>query len=321
MNRIDRLTAIIIFLQGRKYVAIDELADRYQMSERTAYRDLRALEEAGVPIGFESGKGYYIMRGYHLPPVMFNKQEAAALLAGERLMQRWNNSELGQSYQSALEKIRSTLPGEDLQYFESMDEHIQTYPYEQAQKSIPNERIFSTLQQSIYEKAVIEITYKKAYSEEQTKRKLEPLGLLIMGMHWYLAAWCRMREAYRLFRLDRIIDFKKTGEVLRGPQAHTLKDYYDTQLNKERELTEVVVRFRKDYARFVGDQKYWHGWAWEMQIGDFVEMTFFSAELEYMARWLLTWTTAVEVVRPSEMQDKMRELSCKLFDHYSTKRS
>ena len=94
MNRIDRLTAIIIFLQGRKFVPVETLAERYSISQRTVYRDLRALEEAGVPIGFETGKGYFIMRGYHLPPVMFDKNEAVSLLAAERLMQPWNNNEL-----------------------------------------------------------------------------------------------------------------------------------------------------------------------------------------------------------------------------------
>lgn len=76
---------------------------------RTVYRDLRALQEAGVPIGSETGEGYFIVRGYHLPPVMFDREEAAALLAGERLMQRWNSTELGRSYVSALDKIRAFL--------------------------------------------------------------------------------------------------------------------------------------------------------------------------------------------------------------------
>ena len=316
MNRIDRLTAIIIFLQGRKFVAIAELAERYSISERTAYRDLRALEEAGVPIGFESGKGYFIMRGYHLPPVMFDKSEAASLLAGERLMQRWNSSELGKSYHSALEKIRSILPVDDLQYFESMDEHIQTFPSDRMDNPIPNERIFSHLQQAIFKKEVVELLYKRAYFDEQTRRKVEPLGLLVMGSYWYLAAWCKMREDYRMFRLDRILSFSKTGVLLRGPQAHTLKDYYDSHLTKDRDLTEVVVRFKKEHARYVGDQKYWHGWAWEKEIGDFVEMTFLTAAMDYLASWLLVWTTSVEVVNPPEMQNKMRELSEKLVQHY-----
>jgi len=129
VNRIDRLTAIIIFLQGRKYVSVQELAELYRISERTVYRDLAALQEAGVPIGSEPGMGYFIVKGYHLPPVMFNRNEAASLLAGERLMQKWGNTEPGRSYLSALDKIRSILPPDDKEYFEVLDERIQIFHY------------------------------------------------------------------------------------------------------------------------------------------------------------------------------------------------
>ena len=68
MNRIDRLTAILVQLQSKKVVTAKEIADRFEISLRTVYRDVRALEDAGVPIGAEAGKGYFIMDGYHLPP-------------------------------------------------------------------------------------------------------------------------------------------------------------------------------------------------------------------------------------------------------------
>jgi len=67
MNRIDRLTAILIHLQSKKIVKAEEMADRFEISLRTVYRDVRALMEAGVPIGSEAGKGYFIVDGYHLP--------------------------------------------------------------------------------------------------------------------------------------------------------------------------------------------------------------------------------------------------------------
>ncbi len=80
MNRIDRLSAILIQLQSKQVVKAQEVADRFGISLRTVYRDIKSLEEAGIPIGAEAGKGYFIMDGYHLPPVMFTKEEASALL-------------------------------------------------------------------------------------------------------------------------------------------------------------------------------------------------------------------------------------------------
>lgn len=316
MNRIDRLTAIIIFLQGRKYVPIDELAERYEISERTAYRDLRALEEVGVPIGMEPGKGYYILRGYHLPPIMFNKGEATALLAAERLMQRWNNSELGKAYHSALDKIRSALPPDDKDYFETMDDRVRNLYPNSIGSPISDDRIFSFLQNAIYKKELIEIEYLRPYRDEVSKRNVEPLGLLVMGRNWYLAGWCRLRDDYRMFRLDRFESYKLTGKRLGDSPPHTLKDFYDRNLNSKKELKEVTVWFDQKIAGYVGDQKYWHGWAWE-EIGDGgVTMTFLTHSIEYTAHWLLTWGTNIKVVHSEELKNTLQRLSESLFEHY-----
>ncbi|MFV1883761.1 MAG: helix-turn-helix transcriptional regulator [Balneola sp.] len=318
MNRIDRLTAIIIFLQGRKYVPIEELAERYSISERTAYRDLRALEEAGVPIGNEPGKGYFILRGYHLPPVMFNKNEAMALLAAERMMQRWNNSELGRSFQSALDKIRSTLPSDEKEYFETMDSHIRNYYHFEVDNALSDDRIFSFLQNAIFKKHVIELEYKRQYGEESTLRKIEPLGLLIMGRNWYLAGWCRLREDYRTFRLDRFQSYKLTGELINASDRHSLKDFYDRKLHQEKDLKEVTIQLNKKLARMIGDQKHWHGWAWENVTDDGVEMTFLTPSIEYTAYWLLSLGTSIKVIRSDEMKEKLRQLTQDLAEHYGT---
>lgn len=98
-----------------------------------------------MPIASEPGKGYYIVKGYHLPPVMFDKNEAASLLAGERLIQKWSQTELGKSYLSALDIIRSILPPDEKEYLEVLDKHILTFSYTNEQRPSPDERIFGFL--------------------------------------------------------------------------------------------------------------------------------------------------------------------------------
>lgn len=88
MNRIDRLSAILIQLQSKKIVRAQEIADRFEISLRTVYRDIRALEEAGVPIGAEAGIGYFLMEGYNLPPVRFSKEEAGSILMATKLAEK-----------------------------------------------------------------------------------------------------------------------------------------------------------------------------------------------------------------------------------------
>lgn len=144
MNRINRLTAIIIYLQGRQRVTVDELAERNEISTRTVYRDLRVLQEAGVPIGSEQGEGYFIVKGYHLPPVMFDQDEAAELLAGERLMQKWSETKLSKSYLPALDKIRSVLHSREKEYLNTLDQHIKAFPYPD-EKHFETDRVFCPL--------------------------------------------------------------------------------------------------------------------------------------------------------------------------------
>src|SRR6478609_11993277 len=107
MNRIDRLAAILIQLQSRRLVKAQDIADKFSISLRTVYRDVRALEEAGVPILGEAGIGYKLMEGYKLPPVMFNQDEASALLTAAKLMQSKTDAKSAQLYASALDKIKA----------------------------------------------------------------------------------------------------------------------------------------------------------------------------------------------------------------------
>ncbi len=83
MNRIDRISAILILLQTKKIIKSYEIADRFNISIRTVYRDIRALEGAGIPVGSEAGTGYFLCEGYHLPPVMFTGEEASSLLTAD----------------------------------------------------------------------------------------------------------------------------------------------------------------------------------------------------------------------------------------------
>jgi predicted DNA-binding transcriptional regulator YafY len=110
MNRIDRLTAMILMLQGHRVVTAEQLAEHFELSVRTVYRDISALGEAGVPIVAEAGVGYSLMRGYHMPPVMFTEEEAAALFTSGELCEQFGDESLKQSMKGALLKVRAALP-------------------------------------------------------------------------------------------------------------------------------------------------------------------------------------------------------------------
>lgn len=319
MNRIDRLTAMITYLQGRRFTTVDELAACYHITPRTVYRDLSALQEAGIPLGSEPGKGYFIVKGYHLPPVMFSREEAASLLAAGRLMKTWEHSGPGRSYENALNKIRAILPDADKEHFEALEQRIGRYPSDDTQRPEPDLNYFAPLQQAIIRRKIVRLTYHSNYNGEKTEREVEPLGLLVLGNYWYLAGWCRKREDYRTFRLDRMKACRVTDTPF-GDQ-HTLDEYHKLNRHDEKDPEEVVVRFDREMIRYMGDQKYNHGWTEEREVPGGVEMTFQPVHTEYLCRWLLIWGDGATVTGPDHIREKMKELVEELARHHLENRA
>src|SRR5436190_19791823 len=120
MNRIDRLTAILIQLQTKRIVRAEEIANRFEISLRTVYRDVKALMEAGVPIGSEAGTGYFIVDGYHLPPVMFSQEEASAMLMAGKLAEKMTDLSVKREFESALMKVKAVLNDDGKDHLEML---------------------------------------------------------------------------------------------------------------------------------------------------------------------------------------------------------
>src|SRR5262245_15767774 len=121
MNRVDRLVAMVLQLQGRRVVRAEDIAAHFEISIRTVYRDLVALGEAGVPITAEAGVGYSLVKGYHLPPVMFTGEEACALFIGGKLVAELTDASLRRQMESALLKIRSVLPRDRQDFLDRLE--------------------------------------------------------------------------------------------------------------------------------------------------------------------------------------------------------
>ncbi|MEO6304683.1 MAG: HTH domain-containing protein, partial [Bacteroidia bacterium] len=119
MNRIDRVSNILIQLQSKRIVKAQDIASRFDISLRTVYRDIRTLEEAGIPLIGEAGVGYSIMDGYKLPPVMFTLEEATAFLTAEKLVEKLTDGSTKKSYRSAMFKVRSILRASEKDYLEN----------------------------------------------------------------------------------------------------------------------------------------------------------------------------------------------------------
>ncbi len=200
MNRIDRLLGILIALQSKKYITATQIADQFHISVRTVYRDVKALGELGIPIGFEPNHGYFVVQGYFLPPVAFNFEEASALLLMERMIVGVADKSIQNHYTRALTKVRAVLRYSQKERLDVLDEKVQmqfpvciNHDYEH----------LSVLQNAISVQCVIELEYKDS-KDEISMRCAEPIGLIFYAFNWHLIAWCHSRKDYRDFRVSRI---------------------------------------------------------------------------------------------------------------------
>lgn len=221
MNRIDRLFGILTLLQSRKYITAEKIAERFDMSIRTVYRDIKALGEQGIPVSFEQHKGYYLVQGYFLPPVSFNMDEANALLLVESLVNGFADNSIRTHYATALTKVKAVLKSGQKEKLETLNQHIKLQIPERLNF---NFEYLSLIQHAITEKNLIELDYKNN-KEEVSKREVEPIGLIFYAFSWHLIAWCHYRNEYRDFNLTRIICLKNLGIPFKKTQHMPLSEY------------------------------------------------------------------------------------------------
>lgn len=314
MNRIDRLHAILTHLQSKKRVTAQEIADRFNMSLRTVYRDIKALDESGVPVIGEAGSGYTIMEGYRLPPVMFTQEEAAALLLGGKLAAHMTDASVKKHFETALFKIKAVLRTNDKEQMDMLSDHIEIIRSRIPEEEAPSQHL-SALQKAIADKRSIFILYHSNYNEEVSERIIEPIGLCHYSANWHLIGWCRLRNGYRDFRVSRIKRLQLKDEQFDISVHPSLQDYIKTMASSHA-LHEVVLRFDKDVVKYMQNQKYWYGFVREEEEKDFIRMHFVTGSLQGLARWLLMFTNAVRVESPDTLLTMMQEYSAEIKDHY-----
>ncbi|GAB3905663.1 helix-turn-helix transcriptional regulator [Mucilaginibacter boryungensis] len=306
MNRIDRISAILIQLQSRRVVKAADIAERFNISLRTVYRDVKTLEEAGVPIIGEAGIGYSIMDGYRLPPVMFTKEEATAFLTAEKFVEKMTDTATTKHYQSAMYKVKSVLRSADKNMLEDMDEHIAVLKSKKHQGDDNDRNALQPILNGIINKTVLGLDYFALHSQENSSRHVEPVGVFFSEGYWHLIAYCRLRNDYRDFRIDRIKRLYTT-ELYFNKQHPTLKQYL-SKVATEQKLHTVIMCVDKKIAGHLDAQKYYSGFVSQEELDDCIQMTFLTNSIEGFARWYLMFGDQAQITSPDYLKDRIREI-------------
>lgn len=228
-KRLSRLVAILTLLQTKRLLTASELANKFKVSNRTIYRDIKALEQAGVPVFSEEGKGYSLTDGYRIPPIMFTENEANALITVEKLVLKNKDISLTNHYLEAVNKIKAVLNSNSKDKITLLSKRIIVRPQIEIKKRSDN---LSIIQNALTEYRVLKLIYKSVNTNIITEREVEPFAIYNNSQeNWNLIAYCRLRKDFRQFRLDGIQKIQ-ISDAQFEPHKITLEEYIQIQKEK-----------------------------------------------------------------------------------------
>jgi len=297
--KVDRLVSIIMILLDKNRIGAHELADMFEVSHRTIYRDIDTINRAGIPVRSTPGMGggFEIMPEYKIDRKVFSTADLCAILMG---LSSLSHLMRGDELVNALAKVKSFIPADKAKDItvKVNEIYIDLSPWMGTRNIQPYLEIIKT---ALQESKLLSFEYADRHGYKTT-RTAEPYQLVLKGSHWYWQGYCHIRNDFRLFKLSRMSNLRIREEHF------TPRDYQKPQLDfasmLETMQTPIRIRIHKSvmdrvldycpYERFLpdGDEHYM--------------VTFPFIENDYYFNILLSFGTQCECVEPMHIRTEMR---------------
>ena len=297
--KVDRLVSIIMILLEKKRIGAQELADRFEVSPRTIYRDIDAINMAGIPVRSTSGVGggFEIMPEYKMDKRVFTTAELSALLMG---LTNLSGMVRGEELLSALAKVRSFIPADKAKEIDLKATQIciDLRPW-MGNRNIQSN--LETIQSALQESRLLSFAYVDGHGN-QTERIVEPYQLVLKGSYWYFQGYCRFRQDYRLFRLSRISNLQMKAETF-APREYQ-KPILDYSEALEAMQTTIRLRIHKSILDRVLDFCGFENFTPDGAEHYLVEYPFI--ENDYYLDMLLSFGQACECLAPTRIREELK---------------
>jgi predicted DNA-binding transcriptional regulator YafY len=297
-------------LQARERIGVPELARRLEVGERTVRRYAAMLREIGIPVEAELGRygAYYLRSGYRLPPMIFTDEEALGLALGLLAARHLGLAEVAPAVEGALAKLERVMSEALRGRIRALQETV-SIAAGRPQAPARSEALL-TLAAAVGEQRRVRLCYSSGLSRE-TKREVDPYGVMHREGYWYAVGYCRLREGMRLFRLDRVLEAEMLEETFARPAgldspgavlsavANTHGDRWSVEVLLETGVDEV--RGQLPSVGLSLEQK---------EGGTLLRCSTWS--LEWPARVLAGLDCSFVVRRPTELRDALEQRAEKL---------
>jgi predicted DNA-binding transcriptional regulator YafY len=301
-----RALTVLELLQSRPSITGPELAERLEMDVRTVRRYITILQDVGIPVEATIGRhgGYRLRPGFKLPPLMFTEAEATAIALG-LLGTSWLEIGLSSAaIEGALAKVARVLPARARERLDAFSAHLILSPH--TRETRPNAALLISLGEAIQQRQPVALEYQ-SYHDQFTQRTVEPYGIAGWWGRWYLVAFCRLRQDYRLFRLDRMRQVQFLAETFSRDETFDCQAYAVAQLGTSTEGWQIEVVFQATLQAV--QQKIPAAYGSLAATPDGVLFECQTDDLLYMARYLMALGLPFMIRQPAELRAALVQLA------------
>ena len=295
----SRLFKIVYHLLDKGQATAPELAEKFEVSVRTIYRDIDALSGAGVPIYAEAGRngGIHLMNDFVLDKTVLSEEEKQEILTALQSINSMNNIGNNQT----LQKLSAI--------FNMSSENWLEVDFSRWGNNGTDNEKFELLKSAVIHQKCVKITYANSYGTI-SERIIKPLKMSYKSMSWYLKAYCTEKQDYRIFKLTRIIDFEVLTEIFCKSPFPELDDTLEQCYNT------IVLRFPKNMSYRVYDE-FDKTMVSKKENGDLI-VSAQMPEDEWLIGYLLSFGTQVDIIEPAYLKDIVAEQAQKIYEKYKT---
>lgn len=302
--KIDRLIGILSILLQREKATSAELAERFEVSQRTIIRDIEAINAAGIPVAAAKGKGggFYIMEGYKIDSRLLSREDMRIIFAGLNGLDSISETN---RYKQLMDKLYAR---ERCGVEVADDIIIDLGGWDKAAVS---EKI-ELIRKAIGSSEKISFSYFSPSGE--SKREIEPYHLIYQWAGWYVWGYCCLREDYRMFKLTRLTDIKLTGEQR---EERDVPMYSCNKLMHSEGGREALVRFDKSVKWRIIDE-------FGTELPDFdssgsCTLKFTWTDIPAFYEYILSFGNKAEIIYPEEYREEIGLLAADISDKHLRK--
>lgn len=308
--RIDRMLGIVVLLLNRDKISAKHLSERFEVSVRTIYRDIEAINMAGIPIVSFQGNngGYGIMENYRVDRQVLTIEDMTSIITALKGV----GASLGDNdLDNIAEKILSLVPYDKMDKIKKYSEEIaiDITPWGFKQKSREH---FKILQQAITENKLVEFKYRNTKGET-LKRTVEPMTLILKSYAWYLFGFCKVRNDYRLFRLSRMDELNAKNEKFER-KSISYKDYFGAEDTSN--WINIVLKFSPEVRIRV--EEYFEESTVKFTSDGSMIVSVLYPEDEWVYSTILGFGEHVEVLQPEHIRQNILKKAkniCAVYKH------